>query len=120
MAIRIEILEQENWWKINHPINEVNETSEEFDKRQMYIYEKLKKNDYLFSNSNDIEEYNQKYNESYIDYVIRFNDRYSYHLDAYNFVPDYYQIVFDYYKQPHILLITDDEIPEGYHYNINL
>ena len=120
MSIKIEVLQHENWWEINNPITDANETYEEFEKRQIYINEKLKSVDFLFSDSHDIEDFNQLYNESYIHYIVRFNNRYSYHLDVYNFIPDYYQVVFDFYKQPHILLITEDEIPEEYHYDINL
>lgn len=120
MAIRTDILRLEKWWEINTPINELNETYYEFEKRQIYIYEKLQTIYFMYSSDSDIKGHNQYYNESCIDYVIRFNHRYSFHLDIYNFVPDYYQIAFDYYKQPHFFLIEDNEIPEEYHYYIDL
>ena len=64
----------------------------------------------IYDNYIDWKEFEQLHNESYIDYTIRFSKRYSCLLDAFSFIPDYYQVVYDYYKQPHILLITGDEI----------
>ena len=102
MSIRIEVLEYEYWWEIDHPIYEVNETDAEFEKRQVYIYGKLL--EYLPSYTFDWKKFDQLPEESSIDFAIRFANEYAYLLDVACFIPEYYEVHFDFYKTPHIVL----------------
>jgi hypothetical protein len=109
MSIKQEILELPGWWEISRQINEANETSKEFEYRQVYIYEKLMERD-LSDWEIDWKEFEQLPEDSYVDFAIRFVEEYSYILDRVDFIPDYYKVVFDFNKQPHIVLNSENPI----------
>ena len=106
MYIKLEVLKYPNWWESDHPIYEAKETLAEFEKRQVYVYEKLIEN--FHRDTFDWREFNQLPEESSIDFAIRFNNEYAYLLDVSYFIPEFYEVrLDDYYKMPEIRLKKD-------------
>ena len=103
------ILNLDEWWLINRPMLELGESLKDYEKRQVYIFEKINEKDLLKENINWFE-FDQLPEESYIDYAIRFSEEYADILDYVDFIPDYYKVVFDFNKEPHIVLNSENPI----------
>ena len=107
--INEKILQLDEWWLINRPINELGETEEAYKKRQVYLFEKINKKG--LSNENiDWYVFEQLPEQSYIDYAIKFSEEYADILNRFDFIPDYYKIVFDFNKEPFIVLNSENPI----------
>jgi hypothetical protein len=107
--INEKILQLDEWLLINRPIYELGETKEEYEKRNVYLFEKINEKD--LSNKNiDWHEFEQLPEESFIDYAIRFSEEYADILDCVDFIPDYYKVIFDFNKEPHIVLNSENPI----------
>lgn len=86
--IRKEILDIPNWWEITCPINKFNETKDEFEERQRYIW--AKSLEVLSPDILNEDECYQILNESFLEFAIRFNENYSHLLNKACFMLDLY------------------------------
>jgi hypothetical protein len=88
ITIRKEILEIPHWWEISRPISKLEETMNEFEERQRYIW--AKSLEVLPHDVFDEDELYQRREESLIDFFVRFNDNYSHLLNKAYFMLDFY------------------------------